>query len=284
MKRIQYVYEQINQNKRKTNIQNKKNNNNINADTPIIFNTKKDVQKFYIREEYFYFGYLLARIEDKRNIFQIYLDLLEQCQIFFKFLYTPFNIYEDRKLQIVYYLTKINIYFLFNCLLITSSVINNVYDGKNNFKNDFIRSILTTIITYLIGILFYYLTNIKKDLIKRRYKIINMTIIDSRLNNEVIKYTMNLCLNFYFNKLLLLFIVFVIIFLYSFYVCFSFCEVYYYNQLLLLKCVLLSITISQITPIFACWLPALLRKISLERKKGKLYDLSKKIELLFIPC
>ena len=284
MKRIQYVYEQMNQNKRKTNIINKVNkNNNINSDTPIIFNNKKNMEKFYVREEYFYFGYLLARIEDKRTVLQIYLDLLEQCQIFFKFLHTPFNIYEDRKIQIVYYLTKINIYFLINCQLIKSSVINDVYDGKNKFINDFIRSIFATFITYGIGLIFYYLTNVKKQLIKRRYKILNMAIIDARLNNEIIKFTMNFCLNFLFNKLLLLSIVFMIIFLYSSYVCFSFCSVYYFNQFLLLKCVLLSISISLITPIFACWLPALLRKISLQKKKGTLYDLTKNIELLFIP-
>ena len=279
MKRIKYVYEQINQNKRKLNIK----KSDMNADTPIIIPTKKNIEKLYVREEYFYFGYLLARIEDKRTIFQIYIDLLEQCQIFFKFLNTPFNIYEDRKLQIVYYLTKINIYFLFNCLLIKSSVINDIYDGKNKFKNDFYRSILATISTYGIGLIFYYLTNIKKQLIKRRYKLVNIKINDSRLNGEFVRFSLNFCLNFFFNKLILLTIVFLFIFFYSSYICFSFCNVYYYTQILLLKCVLLSITISQVIPIFACWIPAILRNKAIQKKKAKLYDLSKIIELLFIP-
>ena len=99
----------------------KKNNQNLNNETPLITIMEKQTQIneiFYIREEYFYFGYALAILEDKWTIFEIYIDLLEQRQIFFKFFLSPFNVYEDRKLQIFYYLTKINLYFLFNCLLI----------------------------------------------------------------------------------------------------------------------------------------------------------------------
>ncbi len=281
MKRIKYVYEQINQKNKeiKTN-----KNNNINADTPItISNVNKNLEIFYTREEYFYFGYLLARIEDKRTLFEIYIDLLEQCQIIFKFLYSPFNIYEDRKLQIFYYLTKINLYFLFNCLLIKTSVINDIYEDKNHFINDLIRSILSTVYTYGISLFIYYLTNIKKLLIKRRYKFMNLKINVPRWNNEFSQFTYNFCKYFLFNKLILLSIVFLILFLYSFYICFSFCNVYVYTQYLLLKCVLLSITLSLIIPFIACWIPAFLRKLAIKRKNPRFYDILKIIESLFVP-
>ena len=142
---------------------------------------------------------------------------------------------------------------------------------------------MATIITYGIGSIFYYLTNIKRQLIKRRYKLINIKINDTLQNNDFVKFTMIFCIHFFFNKLLLLCITFLGLFLFSSYICFSFCNVYYYTQILLLKCVLLSITISQITPFFLCWLPAFLRKIALQKKKEKLYDFSKHLELLFIP-
>ena len=277
-KRIQYVYEQMNQKK----INPKKNIQNANIVTPIVSTQTQKYEVFYIREEYFYFGYALAILEDKRTIYQIYIDLLEQCQIFFKLFLNPFNIYEDRSLQIFYYLTKINLYFLFNCLLISSQVINDIYDNKHYFISDFKRSILATIYTYIISLFIYYLTNVKKQLIRRRYKIINLKISDSRLNNEITRFTMNFCINFLYNKILLLILVFFILFLYSGYICFSFCNVYYYTQFLLLKCVLISITISQIFPIIVCWLPAILRNKILKKKKRKLYDILKYLEFLFI--
>jgi hypothetical protein len=282
-KRENYLYEQMNQKNRKE-IETKKNNKNINADTPItVSNINNDMEKIYTREEYFYFGYLLARIEDKRTIFEIYIDLLEQCQIIFKFLHSPFNIYEDRKLQIIYYLIKINLYFLFNCLLIKCSVINDIYDDKNNFINDMYRSLLSTIFTYGISLYIYYLTNIKKVLIKRRYKMINLKINIPRINNEFFKFTYNFCVHFLFNKLLLLGFVILILFSYSFYVCFSFCIAYQNSQLLLLKCVLLSITFSLIIPFIVCWIPAFLRKLTMKRKKARYYDILKIIESLFVP-
>ena len=280
-----YLYDQMNQKNEKENKAKIKNNNNINADTPIaISNTNNNMEKIYTREEYFYFGYLLARIQDKRTIFEIYIDLLEQCQIIFKFLHSPFNVYEDRKLQIVYYLMKINLYFLFNCLLIIKcSVINNIYDDKNNFINDMSRSFLSTIFTYGISLYIYYLTNIKKILIRRRYKMINMKINIPRINNEFSNFTKNLCIHFLFNKLLLLGVVLLIVFSYSFYVCFSFCNAYLNSQLLLLKCVLLSITFSLIIPFIVCWIPAFLRKLTMKRKKARYYDVLKIIESLFVP-
>ena len=280
MKRIQLVYEQMNPSLKKLNKSSNK-SININADTP--FGIQKKEEKFYVREEYFYFGYLLARMEDKRTLLQIYFDLLEQCQIIFKFLYGPFNIYEDRKIQLIYYFTKITIYFLVNCLLINNSVINDIYDNRNFFLDDLKRSFISTIITYAISSVIYYFTNIKKVLIKRRYKLMNLKINDMRLNNEIAKFSLTICLSFLFNKIIVLLFISIIIFLYSSYVCFCFCNVYYYTQFILLKCVLLSILISQNTPIIACFIPAFIRKLSLKKKSVKLYEFNKLIELLFIP-
>jgi hypothetical protein len=286
MKRIQYVYEQMNQNKiiKKNNKNKNKLVNSINEDSPIIVQVPLNkMEKIYSREEYFYFGYLLARIEDKRGLFEIYMDLLEQCQLIFKFLNGPFNIYEDRKLQLLYYAIKLNLYFLFNSLLIDDSVINDIYDNKNHFIDDFFRSLNSALFTYIIGLFLYYLTNIKQVLIRRRYQLMNFKITDARINSEVVKITMNFCFILIHIKLIFLFIIIIIIICYSFYVCYSFCMAYYFSQMLLIKCVLLSITISQITPLLACWFPAILRKNAIKNKNMKLYDITKIIELLYIP-
>ncbi len=236
----------------------------------------------YIREEYFYFGYLLARIEDKRTVFQIYVDLLEQCQIIFKLLLIPFNIYEDRNLQLIYYGIKIELYFLFNVKLINNNVLNNIYFNNNNIIDDLYRSLLASIFTCCIGLFIYYLTHIKKTLIKRRYQVINMRIIDQRINLDIIKLTNRICLNYLYSKLIILLVAFITMYLYIFYSCYSFCSLYQNTQIYVFKGVCLSIIISQSVPFFLCLIPAFLRKKSISKKNQKLYSLVKLIEQLFI--
>jgi hypothetical protein len=285
MKRIQQIYEEINPTKKKIkeNLNINNNTNELNNDTIDIFTAPESDKKEYVREEYFYFKYLLARIEDKRNIIQIYFDLLEQCQFFFKFFYVPFNIYEDRKVQFVYYLTKIYLYFLVNCLLIKNSVINDIYDDKNNLFYDFFRCLKATIIIYFICFFLYKLTNIKKTLIKRRYKLINMKISNKILNVKIVELTEKLCTKFFHHKIIILIAFIVLIASYSYYVSFSFCTVYPNSQLFLLKCVFICIIISLINPFFACWIPAYIRKKSLDLKSQKLYEIAKLVEKFFIP-
>ncbi len=236
----------------------------------------------YIREEYFYFRYLLARIEDKRNIFQIYLDLLEQCQIIFKFFFIPFNIYEDTNIQLVYYGIKIELYFLFNSLLIDNSVINNIYDNNNFFRNDLFRSFLSTLYTYAIGLFIYNLTHIKKTLLKRRYRILNMRIIEQRINADVYKVTYKISIDYLFHKLLIFLIAFLFIGIYSFYISYSFCAVFSKSQIYILKGVAFSVIISQLIPFVVCWIPSILRKIAISKKNVKLFNLVKFIEFFFV--
>ena len=281
LKNARKIFETINNKKiKKINANSKGNNirpcvigNNINANS---------MKSNYVREEYFYFGYALATIEDKRSIFNIYLDLLEQCQIIFKFFFCPFNIYEDRRLQILYYFVKINLYFLFNCLLIDTSVINNIFDRKNTLMDDLYRSCMSSIYTYFVGLFLYSLTNLKKELIRRRYKLLNMRISDPRASDQIIKMTQSLYLNNFINKLVLLYFVILVIFLISLFVCFGFCGAYRNTQIYVLNGVLFSIYISQISPFALCLIPAILRRISLQKKNIKLFDFTRYIEILFI--
>ena len=273
-KQTEFIYNSINKDI------NKSINNYSNYIPPI----KKNLVNFeYVREEYFYFGYLLARIEDKRSIIDIYLDLLEQCQIIFKVFFISFNIYEDIKIQMVYYTVKLQLYFLFNCLLIKDYVINNIYDNKNFLSHDIYRSFLASIYTYCAGLILYYLSNIKRTLIKRRYKLENMRILEPRINLEIYKVTYSICIDYLYNKIIIFTFTVLIIFLYSFYICFSFCAVYKNTQIYILKGVIFSVIISLISPFIFCWVPSYLRQVSIYSKDEKFYSLVKLIERLFIP-
>ena len=282
IKRIRQIYDEINPSKKKEENVNKNITNNSINNEIAVFAPEQQIKKLYVREEYFYFKYLLARIEDKRSVFQIYMDLLEYNQIIFKLYPNSFNIYEDKKIQILYYLTKIEIYFLINCLLIKSSDINDIYDNKSTILSNIIRSLKATIITYFISLFLYKLTNIKKVLIKRRYKLINLKVSNSIIKEEISKLTRTICEKFLYNKFIV-FIIFIALFVsYSFYITFSFCKTYPNSQLILLECVTFNILISQLSPFIACWIPAFLRRKAIDLKEVTLYDLVKFIEFFFV--
>ena len=282
MKRIRQIYDEINPSKKKEENVNKNITNNSINNKIAVFAPPQQIKKLYVREEYFYFKYLLARIEDKRSVFQIYMDLLEYNQIIFKLYPNSFNIYEEKKIQILYYLTKIEIYFLINCLLIKSSDINDIYDNKSTILSKFIKSLKSTIITYFISLFLYKLTNIKKVLIKRRYKLINLKVSNSIIKEEISKLTRTICEKFLYNKFIV-FIIFIALFVsYSFYITFSFCKTYPNSQLILLECVAFNILISQLSPFIACWIPAFLRRKAIDLKEVTLYDLVKFIEFFFV--
>ena len=282
MKRIRQIYDEINPSKKKEENVNKNITNNSINNEIAVFAPPQQIKKLYVREEYFYFKYLLARIEDKRSVFQIYMDLLEYNQIIFKLYPNSFNIYEEKKIQILYYLTKIEIYFLINCLLIKSSDINDIYDNKSTILSKFIKSLKSTIITYFISLFLYKLTNIKKVLIKRRYKLINLKVSNSIIKEEISKLTRTICEKFLYNKFIV-FIIFIALFVsYSFYITFSFCKTYPNSQLILLECVAFNILISQLSPFIACWIPAFLRRKAIDLKEVTLYDLVKFIEFFFV--
>ena len=282
IKRIRQIYDEINPSKKKEENVNKNITNNSINNEIAVFAPTQQIKKLYVREEYFYFKYLLARIEDKRSVFQIYMDLLEYNQIIFKLYPNSFNIYEEKKIQILYYLTKIEIYFLINCLLIKSSDINDIYDNKSTILSKFIKSLKSTIITYFISLFLYKLTNIKKVLIKRRYKLINLKVSNSIIKEEISKLTRTICEKFLYNKFIV-FIIFIALFVsYSFYITFSFCKTYPNSQLILLECVAFNILLSQLSPFIACWIPAFLRRKAIDLKEVTLYDLVKFIEFFFV--
>ena len=278
LKKTQIIYNTLNKEKKINNVI-KKSNYIPSFKDP---NKKVAINIIYIREEYFYFGYLLARIQDKRSLLEIYYDLLEQCHFIFKIFFTPFNVFEDIKVQLAYYALKVELYFYFNCILINNNVINNIYDNKNNFFSELYRSIISCIFTYIISIFIYKISNIKKILITRRYKLENLGFLAQRIISELEKLTYKMGMDILFSKLILFTIVIIFIFIYSFYTCYSFCSVYIYTQIYILKGVLFSIIISLISPFIFCWIPSYARKIAIYKKSERLYKIAKNIEFLFV--
>ena len=251
-------------------------------------NIKKNENIILSSDGLFYLSHTNSIIYDKRTFIQIYFDILSHCQIFF-FIKKFFFIYEDKKTTIIYYSIKLNLYIIFNIIQLNSvSIINKIYDNKFTFLESLIRCLIVTILVNVFSQILFVFTNSKKTFIKHITKIKSSLHKNSALLNYSIKEIIYLINNNLFGKLMILFILNILIYLYSFYYSLCFCSTYFYTQFIVLINIIICIIISQIFPFILALIPAYLRRISLKNGKNdtkseRLYSLSKIINLLFLP-
>ena len=251
-------------------------------------NIKKNENIILSSDGLFYLSHTNSIIYDKRTFIQIYFDILSHCQIFF-FIKKFFFIYEDKKTTIIYYSIKLNLYIIFNIIQLNSvSIINKIYDNKFTFLESLIRCLIVTILVNVFSQILFVFTNSKKTFIKHITKIRSSLHKNSALLNYSIKEIIYLINNNLFGKLMILFILNILIYLYSFYYSLCFCSTYFYTQFIVLINIIICIIISQIFPFILALIPAYLRRISLKNGKNdtkseRLYSLSKIINLLFLP-
>ena len=259
-------------------IYNKFNNKPIKTDI-----SKKEMKNDLLPDELFYSGFPIALLEDKRTLKQIYIDIISHCQIIF-LCKQNFFIYEDIRVIMLYYSIKIDLYFIFNIILLNDvSIINKIYDDKFSFTECFMRCLITTIIVNLISQILFILTNSKKLFIKHINRIKNSLYNKNTMLNFFVKEIINIINYNLRGKFIVLFILNILIFLFSFYLCLCFCSTYYYTQFIVLINLFICIIISQISPFILCCIPAYLRIKSIQKKSEKFYSFSKFINLFFIP-
>ena len=235
------------------------------------------------KEELYYSGYSVVMLQDKRSFKDIYFDILSHCQIIFHFL-PNFYIYEDSRLRMIYYTFKLFLYFIVITFLFNDiSIINQIYDNKLTFFDYFVKSLIATIIVNLISQLLFFLTNSKRTYIRYTNKLTNSIFGKKRIIKYVLKDIIELINYNLFWKILLMFFFSIIIFIVSSYLSICFCIAYYNTQFIVLKCIVISVMISQICPFFLALIPAKLRKKAIDNKSNKLFICSKIIDSYFLP-
>ena len=269
--KTEYVYNKIN-NIKKPIINNNNYYDNMNQGDNIL-----------TKEELYYSGYSVVMLQDKRSFKDIYFDILSHCQIIFHFL-PNFYIYEDSRLRMIYYTFKLFLYFIVITFLFNDiSIINQIYDNKLTFFDYFVKSLIATIIVNLISQLLFFLTNSKRTYIRYTNKLTNSIFGKKRIIKYVLKDIIELINYNLFWKILLMFFFSIIIFIVSSYLSICFCIAYYNTQFIVLKCIVISVMISQICPFFLALIPAKLRKKAIDNKNNKLFICSKIIDSYFLP-
>ena len=255
---------------------------NVNRFKRLVMINDKPSENIYVNEEYFYFQFDDACVIDNRNIYQIYKDLLEQCQIFFK-LISIMNIYEDKSNIIVYYCFKIYLHFLSHLILFKMSDINDIYNNNLNYFNIMLRCLFSTLIVGIISVMFDSFTNIKQSAIKVRKKIMELRLHDEKLIRGILILKNKILVGIMFFKMIGLYIICIVFFAISFGVYFNFCNVFPNTKWVIFYEVIVNMMIAQIAPFILCWIPSYLRYKAIEKKSKKLYNLCSLVESLFIP-
>ena len=147
------------------------------------------------------------------------------------------------------------------------------------FFDYFVKSLIATIIVNLISQLLFFLTNSKRTYIRYTNKLTNSIFGKKRIIKYVLKDIIEL-INY---NLLLMFFFSIIIFIVSSFLSICFCIAYYNTQFIVLKCIVISVMISQICPFFLALIPAKLRKKAIDNKNNKLFICSKIIDSYFLP-
>jgi hypothetical protein len=256
---------------------------------PIKVNTKdKEKQLDLIADELFYSHFSSAALlQDKRSLKQIYFDILSHCQIICSFIQYSF-IYEDLDVILLYYSIKVELYFLFNIIVLNSdSVINKLYDKKFTFTDCIIKCLIATILVNIISQILFTFTNSKRKFIKHINRLNNSLFNQTNLKNNLLNYTLREIIliinNNLYEKLMILCFINIIIFIFTFYCIICFCSTYFYTQFIVFQNIAISIFISQTSPFILAFIPAILRKKSLDKENEKLYYFSQYITSVFLP-
>jgi hypothetical protein len=256
---------------------------------PIKVNTKdKEKQLDLIADELFYSHFSSAALlQDKRSLKQIYFDILSHCQIICSFIQYSF-IYEDLDVILLYYSIKVELYFLFNIIVLNSdSVINKLYDKKFTFTDCIIKCLIATILVNIISQILFTFTNSKRKFIKHINRLNNSLFNQTNLKNNLLNYTLREIIliinNNLYEKLMILCFINIIIFIFTFYCIICFCSTYFYTQFIVFQNIAISIFISQTSPFLLAFIPAILRKKSLDKESEKLYYFSQYITSVFLP-
>ena len=281
--KIENIFNKINNinntNNLKINNNNNDNNNNNNNNTQ----SNQINNNLLTKEELLYSVYSVVMLQDKRKFKDIYFDILCHCQIIYYFL-PNFYIYEDTRLTLIYYTIKLNLYFIIIIILLNDiSIINQIYDNIFTYSDYFWRSLIATLIANIIGQLFFFLTNSKRQFIKYNNKIKNSIFGKQKIVKDVLKDIVDLINYNLFWKILFLLFICIILFSVSFVLSICFCIAYYNTQFIVIKCIIICIMISQICPFVFVLIPAKLRQIAIKKKSNNLFIISKIIDCYFLP-
>ena len=248
------------------------NQSNINLN--ISQSTFKDLEKTikYTDYEINIITYEEAIENDKRTIFQIYISLLKQKNIFL-FAFCPNNDYNSSIIKICLLLFSISLYLLINTLFFNEAMIHKIYEDKGHYNFIYILPRLF----YIIIICYIIINNFVKFLFLSHKNILEIKYEKNKYNLRAKSISTVKCLII---KYISFFISNILLNILFWYYISCFCAVYKNTQLFLLINTLISFIISLIISFLIIIIPTILRIIALKGPGKYLYKISQYLQLI----
>ena len=205
-----------------------------------------------------------ANVFDKRKFWEIYLCFFSKSQLLcFSFYRKDFNI---RIIKYVFFMFQVTLIFLFDTMFYTDTTMENYYESKYvfDFIGTFRRSIISTICTSTLLAILKCLCYSEKQSYEIRFC---RGIKESFIRYK--KFLVRLKI-----RIIIFFIFVFILHLGCYYFIKGFCAIYQRSQFHLLLDVIISIILNNIYPGVICFIPTLLRFISLKKKCKVIYCFS----------
>jgi len=216
-------------------------------------------------------SYEIAEKKDHRNVTQYYWSLLKSKQLFIFTFYTS-NDSILRSTKIALFILFFTFYLLYTALFFNNSIIRAIYNYKGNtdvtihIPNIILSSICCLISSLIVRFVFLSERDISN--------IIHENDPERRDNqiqrlNKITKI-----------KLLILYIISLALIMLFWYYVSAFCAIFKNSQGYYFINVLVSFIICNLWPCIICLIPAILRRISLEKKNQSMYYISQIVAYL----
>jgi hypothetical protein len=254
-------------------------NNIINNKNKTIKDEKK-MKEYEERtdNELNFMTYFEALIKDRRTFLQIYFSLIKTKNIII-FAFGCKNDFNPRTMKICFVFYIFSIFLVSNTLFITDTTLHDLFmsNGKSEIISDIQKIVYIIIISGTIKNILLIILFPESDILNIRKKSSQLTFQSGLRIQKSISMAIMRCYYYFFISIITLFIFWVYI------ACFF--MIFQNTQLYALINTLISFGISLVIPFILYFIPACLRKSSLESKGSQnsyfLYSISKILQVIF---
>ena len=254
-------------------------NNIINNKNKTIKDEKK-MKEYEERtdNELNFMTYFDALIKDRRTFLQIYFSLIKTKNIII-FAFGCKNDFNPRTMKICFVFYIFSIFLVSNTLFITDTTLHDLFmsNGKSEIISDIQKIVYIIIISGTIKNILLIILFPESDILNIRKKSSQLTFQSGLRIQKSISMAIMRCYYYFFISIITLFIFWVYI------ACFF--MIFQNTQLYALINTLISFGISLVIPFILYFIPACLRKSSLESKGSQnsyfLYSISKILQVIF---
>ncbi len=214
------------------------------------------------------YSFAEATEKDKRGFFIMYKDYLTDKQFIMNLIFAPFFL-EIRTITVISFLFQVALEAMLNAFFYSDEYIENTYQNGFNFFGDIPKTIYSFLVAFCISWLLDFLAS-HKDSFEN-----NLECLGQGISKKAFEDRITQSLKCYRVKLIFYFILVYLLLIGFWYYTSSFCSVYVNTAKFWALSLGESLILSLALPFVLCFIPTILRFISLKCNFELLYNINK---------